>query len=259
MKIRNHRFFFFIVTTLVLSLSACVTTVDTGKTKINKKEALITHVKLGMTYLQKNNRDGALRAFSRALGIDKRSAEAHQGLALVHQLNGERDLAEASFKRALKGRFDLSESSVKVSYGRFLMQENRTEEALPYFVSASKDIDYPSRANAIYLIGICALKLDDKTRAMGSFEHALNLNTRHSKASIELASLHFEEKDYASAKKFLDNFSKNTDQSPRSLLLGIKIERVFGNKDKEASYALALKNLHPYSSEYLEYKELFAK
>ena len=30
---------------------------------------------------------------------------------------------------------------------------------------------------------------------------------------------------------------------------------IFGNKDKEASYALALRNLHPYSQEYLEYKK----
>ena len=62
--------------------------------------------------------------------------------------------------------------------------------------------------------------------------------------------------EFADAKRFLDVYSRNARQSARSLWLGIRIERIFGNKDKEASYALALKNLHPYSREYLEYKNL---
>ncbi|HEY7884529.1 MAG TPA: type IV pilus biogenesis/stability protein PilW, partial [Cellvibrionaceae bacterium] len=43
---------------------------------------------------------------------------------------------------------------------------------------------------------------------------------------------------------------------PQVLLLGIKIERIFGNNDKEASYALMLKNLYPYSPENLEYTQM---
>jgi len=150
----------------------------------------------------------------------------------------------------------LSEASVKVSYGRFLMQEENCAEALPYFETASKDIDYPSRANAIYLIGMCSLQLENIERARGSFEHALNLSPRHAKSAIELAEIYFKEKNYPKAKENLDVFYANAKQSPRSLLLGIRIERIFGNKDKEASYALALKNLHPYSNEYLEYKKI---
>jgi type IV pilus assembly protein PilF len=38
-------------------------------------------------------------------------------------------------------------------------------------------------------------------------------------------------------------------------MLGIQLEKVFGNKDKEASLALILKNNFPYSKEYLEYKQ----
>lgn len=252
---------FFRVSFFLLAASnlGCVTTIQNGPQKVNKQEALITHVKLGMTYLQKNNRDGALRAFSRAIAIDKRSAEGHQGIALVQQLNGERDMAEASFKRAIAGRFDISKASVQVSYGRFLTQEGRCKEALPYFQKASNDINYPSRANSIYLIGMCALEMDDESRAKASFDHALNLNPNHAKAAIELAAIHFEDRDYANAKKFLDMHSSSSNQSPRSLLLGIKIERIFGNKDKEASYSLALKNLHPYSAEYLEFKQLLAQ
>ena len=104
------------------------------------------------------------------------------------------------------------------------------------------------------MVGRSALILGDKARAKGSFEYALNLSPRLASASLELADMYFQQRDYASAKKHLDQFSSSSKHTPRSLWLGIRIERVFENKDKEASYALALKNLHPYSKEYLDYK-----
>jgi type IV pilus assembly protein PilF len=73
---------------------------------------------------------------------------------------------------------------------------------------------------------------------------------------IELALMQFDERDFESSKKNLDRYLEIAAASSKSLWLGIRIERIFGNKDKEASYALALKNLHPYSQEYLEYKNL---
>ena len=42
---------------------------------------------------------------------------------------------------------------------------------------------------------------------------------------------------------------------PKALWLGIQIERRFGNKDREASLGLFLKNNYPYSKEYLLYKD----
>ena len=74
-------------------------------------------------------------------------------------------------------------------------------------------------------------------------------------SNIELAEIYFDEENYAESKRYLDQYLLFADrQSPQSLWLGIRIERIFGNKDKEASYALALRNLHPYSNEYLQYQ-----
>jgi type IV pilus assembly protein PilF len=65
----------------------------------------------------------------------------------------------------------------------------------------------------------------------------------------------FINQEYAEAKKHLDRYQALGQQSARALLLGIRLERVFGNKDQEASYLLVLKNRYPYSKEYLEYKQ----
>jgi len=82
----------------------------------------------------------------------------------------------------------------------------------------------------------------------------LNLEPRRAQSALELAEIAFTARDYSKANKYLEQFSKSARHEPRSLWLGVRIERIFGNKDKEASYALALKNLYPYSQEYLDYK-----
>lgn len=241
---------------MAVLMSACVTTMDKPERKVDMQKALEANVKLGMTYLQQRQRDDALRAFTKALSIDKKSAEAHQGMALVHQVNGEFELAEKSFLKALKSRSDFSYSGIQFAYGRFLMERDRCAEAIPYFEKVSKDFTYLRRANALFSLGRCAEKLGDSDRATASYEYALNLNERFAPAALELAHRRFDEKDYSKAKQYLDQHGKNSRQSARSLWLGIRLERIFGNEDKEASYALALKNLHPYSQEYLEYKKL---
>jgi len=240
-----------------LALASCVSSTTADDPKVDKKKALEAHVKLGMNYLQRGERDRAFRSFAKAEEIDARSAEAVQGQAMVHQLNGEREVADEKFKRALKLRSDFSEASIKLSYARFLIESERCSDASPLLTDVSKDFNYSGRANALYLLGRCALIAKDIPRAKGAFEHALNLDPRGSASAIELAELLFDERDYANSKRMLDVYSANARQSARSLWLGIRIERIFGNKDKEASYALALKNLHPYSKEYLEYKRLF--
>lgn len=238
----------------IFFLQACVSTVE-KKTEVDPQKALEANIKLGMAYLQRDDRDRALLSFSKAMEINKRSADAHHGLALVHQLNSEDELAEKRFKEALKLKSDFSMAGIQLSYARFLYENKRYAEAVPLLEESAAEITYRNRERSLYLAGLCELQLGNTEKAAARFDHALNLDKRYAAPAIELATIRFEERNYAEAKKYLDQFTSNAPrQSPRSLLLGIKIERIFGNKDKEASYALALKNLHPYSKEYLEYK-----
>lgn len=239
---------------VALCATGCVTTMDKPRAKVDKQQVVEANVKLGMAYLERDNREGAIRAFGKALEADHRSAEANQGMALVYQLNGEYERAENSFQKALKSRSDFSKSGIYFSYGRFLFEREEYTKAFKYFEMSGDDIQYLRRSEALYYLGLTSLELNNKVRAVGAFERALGLNRRYGDPALELAVLSFEERDYSQAKKYLDRFAKNSRHTPRSLWLGIRIERIFGNKDKEASYALALKNLHPYSQEYLDYK-----
>lgn len=234
-------------------LLACV---EAGPTKkvANKEKAQKSFVALGMAYLQQGSRELARRNFEKALELDANSPEAHNGMALVFKMTGEIKLAEEAFLRALNQ--DSGFTQARFNYAVFLHQQERYQEAFDNFEQVSKNLSYNNRPLALSYVGLTALKLGNQPRAKSAFEHSLNLDGSLAQPMLQLALMNFDEKNYSEAKRYLDQYSAIAKPSPQSLFLGIRIERIFGNKDKEASYVLALKNLHPYSKEYLEYKKL---
>ncbi len=242
------------ILSLMLFLSACVTT-TTGTLGENAdpKKAEASYVQLGLGYLQNGNRDVARQNFEKALEINRKSPGANEGIARMYQVDAENELAEKHFKLAIKA--DRNFSRARNNYGNFLYTQGRYEEAYEQFEIAGKDFSYESRAVALVNLGRTALKLDRADKAKAAFEHALNLQPNLTMAMVEMADISFQLGDYPAAKKYIDRHGQLTRQTPRTLWLGIQLERIFGNRDKEESYALALKNLHGYSQEYLKYKE----
>jgi type IV pilus assembly protein PilF len=220
---------------------------------VNQSKAHDTHIRLGLTYLQSDNREASRRHFQKALTLQPDSPAAHNGLALLYQLTGEMDLAEAAFKRAIKK--DAGFTEAKVNYGHFLYTVSRYHEAYALFQDSVLDLTYEHRAHVLAYLGQTSLKLGNTIKAKSSFVHAININNNLTLPMIELSELYFAEKDYAQSKKYLDRYVSIEGRTARSLWLGIRIERIFGNKDKEASYIIALKNLHQYSKEYLAYRK----
>ncbi len=239
---------------LISGLTACVTTVEGGGNQnASPERAVRSYVQLGFGYLQVSNRDQARVNFRKALEIDKNSVEANEGMALLYQLDGENKLAEDFFKASI--RADENFARVRNNYGNFLYLHERYEEAFVQFEVASQDLSYDRRPVALVNLGRTALKLGNVDRAEALFEHALGLEPKMLSALEELAELKFNKQEYALAKSSIDKYGELSKHSARTLWLGIRLERIFGNRDKEASYGLALKNLHPYSQEYLEYKQ----
>ena len=249
-KTANYQLVF--VSFFLVLLAGCITTKD-YKGPIDKKKSVDNYMQLGMAYLQQNNRDAARRNFEKALGVNSNSVHANNGMALLYQLNGEFALTEKYYLKAI--RTDASYTQAQNNYGIFLYQQKRYQEAYDAFDKVTQDLSYERRAYALAHLGRTALKLGKRDQAKSIFQHSLNINSKVSISVIELAEMYFDEKNYVESKHYLDQYSLLTPrQSPRSLWLGIRIERIFGNEDKEASYILALRNLHPYSNEYLQYQ-----
>jgi len=239
----------------VICLAGCVSHSKSGKAtgQIDKSKSLELHVQLAQGYIDKGNRESARHHLRKASEIDKNSADVMEAMARLYQLEGEPALAEETFKKAIKRKknFTLANNN----YGVFLFGLKRYEEALVQFELAASDLDYDGRASALVNVGRTALSLGKNERAKAAFEHASILDKGIAEPHIELAAMSFQMQEYADAKKHLDRFQALGQQSARALLLGIRLERIFGNKDKEASYLLVLKNRFPYSKEYLEYKQ----
>lgn len=246
------------LTGLILSvlLGGCVTT-GLPEQKINIEQAVETHVQLGLRYLQNgDNREAARHHFNTALELGPRNPQAHHGLAILYQADGELDVAESHFKKAL--RYGDGFSQARTNYGVFLLQQERYEDALEQFKVASEDLTYSRRSYALTNYGRTAVGLGMTEEAEKAFTRALALDGNLSQALLGLAELKFDAAAYAEAKHYLDRYSVKNRQIPQSLWLGIRIEKIFGNRDKERSYALALKNLYPYSAEALKYKQMMA-
>ncbi|MCW8125334.1 type IV pilus biogenesis/stability protein PilW [Microbulbifer halophilus] len=242
---------------LTVLLSGCVTTGLPRSQEIDLDQALETHVQLGLRYLQSGENRGAAREhFKKALELGEHDPRAHHGLALLYQEQDETDVAEDHFEKALRYGDDFS--MAKVNYGAFLYRQERYEEALELFREASRDLDYNRRSYAYANLGRTAARLGREEEAEKAYTRALALDNNLARAMLALAELKYDAGAYPEAKRYLDRFSADNRQTPQSLWLGIRIEKIFGNRDKERSYGLALKNLYPYSDEALKYKKMIA-
>ena len=254
---------------MVLSIGCTVTEMEVSKTigsssaskvsasshdnKRNKqKEASDTYVQLGLGYLQRGNRQRARTNLLKALEKNKDSGAAHNGLALLFQMEDESELAEEYFLKAISYEPELTR--VRNNYGVFLFRQDRYEDAYQQFLVASEDINYRRRANVFFSMGQAAKKLGQSDRAQEAWEKAATLNADLPEPFLELATAYFSAKDFPRAKRYLERYDQLSKPSPRALWLALRLEDTFGNKDAVASKALALTKLFPYSKEALEYK-----
>lgn len=242
---------------ICFTLVGCITQRTSGREKnIDLGKSLDLHIQMAIGYIQKGNRESARHHLKKAFDINSNSAPATGAMAQLYELEGEPVLAEEQFKLALKR--DKNFTQARNNYGVFLFNLKRYEDSYNEFEKAAADLEFPGRAQALANVGRVALKLGNTIRAKAAFEHSVILDRNAPEPYIELGEINFQNQEYADAKKYLDGYARVGQQSARSLLLGIRLEKVFGNKDKEASLVILLKNMFPYSKEYLEYKQHYS-
>ena len=206
-------------------------------------------VDLGMGYVRNRDYIRAKEALSRALEIDPSSRPAHNAFALVHQVEGDYDLAEYHFKRATTDR---TYSRAYNNYGAFLFSQGRFQEAVDKLEVAAEDTFYENRALVFENLGVAYNRLGDREKAEQAFVRAARLNPRMPRALLELAHMRFDEQNFVESRQYYRQFVSVSEQSARSLLLCVRLSRIFSDADSEASCALSLRNIFPASDEYKE-------
>ncbi len=239
------------------SLLACVTTTESVFTEeASPDKALDERVALAMRYIGEENWEDARRNLELAREIDADSAGVHAAFGLLYQRTGEFELAEDNFKRAI--RLDSEDTRTRNNYAAFLIDRKRFEEAEKQLEFVVRDTLYGERARAFTFLGFTRLQLDepDVDGASEAFKRALAMEPRDAFALLEMANIAYEDGNYPQARRYYLSYRGAVrQQSARALWLGIRLARESGDKDAEASYALALANRFPGSPELEAYEQ----
>lgn len=239
---------------LVCLLAGCVRTggpVDPLSTKEGRDAARDAYIQLGIGHLQQGSTEKAKEPLRKALELDPSSAEAYSALAVVYQYEMEPKLADESYRKALA----LSKGDPRVlnNYGGFLFEQKRYPEAYAQYLKASEDTLYSERSRVFENLGLTALQMGKREEAKQHFQKALRLNSQRSVSLLEMAVLSYESNDYVAARSYYEGYIQQASQTPKSLLLGIRLARVFEDRDQAASLGLQMKRLYPGTPEYQQY------
>ncbi|MBT4161289.1 MAG: type IV pilus biogenesis/stability protein PilW [Gammaproteobacteria bacterium] len=239
---------------ICLLLSACVT--ESG---INEPpegaaaEVVQRQLDLGIGYLRNGDYQRAKEKLNRALQVDPKNAAVHAAFGLLFQLEGEDSLAEKYFSSAI--RFDPESAQARNSYGAFLFSKKRYQEAVEQLLKAAENRFYPNRPTVFENLGVAYTQVGDKENAEYAFSRAVQLNPEQSRSLLELAVIRYDQSNYVEARALYSRHTKGSPKSPKTLLLCIRLARVFKDANEEASCAEALEGIFPASLEYREYKE----
>ncbi len=225
---------------MLFVLAACSSTPYVQKTDEDASpQAALLNMQLGTGYLKQGRNDLALEKLQKALQQDPNLASAHHSIAFLYERLGEVDAAYEHYEQAL----DLAPGNPDVhnTYGAFLCRQNRLQDAEREFLAALDDPLYKTPEAALTNAGVCALHIPDKAKAEAYFRRALVANPRFADALLPLAELSLTHDQPLQARAYLQRYAQVAKHTPASLWVGIRTERMLGDKDAVSSYALLLK------------------
>ncbi|MEX1197455.1 MAG: type IV pilus biogenesis/stability protein PilW [Pseudohongiellaceae bacterium] len=238
-------------------LGACVTSTQGGfNVRSSQERALQDYIELAAGYYAADDLVSAKRHVDNALAIDRRSAEAHNVRALIHQREGEHELARDTFEYAI--RQDPSNSRVRNNFAAFLYEREEYQAAYEQLQVVADDTEYRSRPQAFQNLGLAAVAAGHREEAREAFRRALDLDRTLQRSSLRLAELHFEDGNFGQAREYYEQFRvssqfNDVSQSARSLWLGIRLEWRFDNRAAARDYARQLEEMYPDTEQYRMY------
>lgn len=227
-------------------LAGCVTTSE-GTDGASPTEAARYNVQLGLEYLNQGRRDLAMEKLQRAVQQDPRSAQAQMALAYAYNHYGDTDRADEHYRRAL--RLDDDNSDVRNTYGAFLCQHGRLQEAERHFLAAARDVNYSTPEVAWTNAGICAEREPDMDKAERYYREALDADPRHEDALWLLAQLTFNQGNALPARAFLQRYLEVAPRTAESMWLGYQVESALDDAAAAGRYATILRDEFPQSEQ----------
>lgn len=232
---------------LVLPLGACVTTSNSPfQNTASMKQAAQDNVALAIQYLKTGNRDAAMQKVQKAIDEDPDNANAYTAEALIYSANGDAANAKSAYRTAMHKAPD--DPEIQNDYAVFLCQHGDAAGSIDYFMKAATNPRYSTPDAAYSNAGLCAQHIPDPKAADQYYRQALARNPNMLEPLAQLAAISYQQKNYLSARAFIERFNSLAPSSrPDVLLLGVDNERALGNPQGSADYAKRLLRLYPTS------------
>jgi type IV pilus assembly protein PilF len=220
---------------------------------IDVTKAAETNATLGLRYMQQGNYELALEKLNKALSFDKSYGPTHHYLAELYRRLEKYDEADKHYRDALY--YSKDDSSLYNNYGAFLCNRNRYEEGEQQFLQVLKNPVYPHKDQIYENLGLCVERKPNVERAEEYLRSALRFNPRLSKSLLAMARLSFAKGEYLTTRAYLQRYLDVARHTAESLWLGIRTERLLGDKNAVSSYGLWLKSNFPEAPETKLYLE----
>lgn len=239
-------------------LCACVTT-ETGRftNKASPEKAVENYTQLGLGYLNKGRPDWARDRLKKALDIDPDNPQVNDAMGLVWQAEGELDLAEEFFLKAIKedSAFVLAEHHL----GHLYLKMGRHKEAHEPLEKAAGDRYYNNRVAAYNDLALNFYRLQNPNAAIEAYTQSVRLAPYNVDALVNISTLLFEAQRYDDSLKYFDRFDRlvqrNQDaHTAHSLWLGIKLLTIHQQTARTVTLAAELKRRFSSSNEYRMYE-----
>ncbi len=221
---------------------------------VDTEKAAQANADLGLRYMMQGNYEVAMQKLNHALTFEPHHVPTHHYLAELYRRLERYEDADGHFRHAL--RYAEGEaSSLHNNYGSFLCGQGRIDAGVKQFEEVLKNPVYPRRDQVYENLGLCLERKPDHEQAERFLRKGLELNSKAPKSLLAMARLSFAKENYLSTRAYLQRYSEVARHSPESLWLGIRVERILGDKDALASYGLSLKGNYPNAPETKLYLE----
>lgn len=240
-----------------LSVGGCASQAERAEKAERLNKRVEIHTQLGATYLSRNQLDIAQQELERALALNADDSQANHIMGLLQIRLKQDHKADEYLRRAISEQ--PANSDARNSYGVFLCERGRLDDADEQFQAALKNPLYKTPEQASLNGGICQLQKGNKAAAAEYFRTTLKHNPRQPQALLHMARLSFDAREMLAGRGFMQRYFEVAQDSPEALLLAFRIERALGAKDAQASYALRLRGKFPESAEAKQLRTLTGK
>lgn len=212
-----------------LLVAGCVSTTTGSITEPvrNDKEAADLNYQLGARYYDQGSYNLAKDRLLLATEMDPGMAIAYAALAMTYEALDNKRLARAAYEDAV--RAEPRNIDVLNSYAVYLCRQEDYGQAQKYFDKAGNHPENDDAEVTLTNAGVCMRQKPDVIAAENYFRLALDRKQNYGEALLQLCLLKFQEKDYLSARAFLQRYMSGAIPTAGLLYLASRIEDFLGN------------------------------